>query len=105
MMGMLPGIGNLGLDPKQMQKAMDQVDDKKLAHIEAIIQSMTPEERANPKLMNPSRKHRLAKGAGLDIAEVNRFIKQFEQSKKMMKQMSGMMKNKHGRMKLPFGGF
>ncbi len=104
MLGMLPGMGGLGIDQKQMQKAMDQVDDKKLAHIEAIIKSMTPEERANPKLMNPSRKHRLAKGAGLDIAEVNRFIKQFEQSKKMMKQMSGMMKGKRGRMKFPFGG-
>ena len=104
MLGMLPGMGGLGIDQKQMQKAMDQVDDKKLAHIEAIIKSMTPEERANPKLMNPSRKHRLAKGAGLDIAEVNRFIKQFDQSKKMMKQMSGMMKGKRGRMKFPFGG-
>ena len=105
LLGMMPGMGNLGLDPKQMQKAMDQMDDKKLAHTEAIIMSMTPEERENPKLMNPSRKHRLAKGAGLDIAEVNRFIKQFEQSKKMMKQMSGMMKSKRGRMKFPFGGF
>ncbi len=104
LMGMMPGMGNLGIDSKQMQKAMDQVDDKKLAHIEAIIQSMTPEERANPKLMNPSRKRRLAQGAGLDISEVNRFIKQFEQSKKMMKQMSGMMKGKRGRMKFPFGG-
>jgi signal recognition particle subunit SRP54 len=104
-MGMLPGMGGLGIDQKQMQKAMDQVDDKKLAHTEAIIMSMTPEERENPKLINPSRKHRIAKGAGLDIAEVNRFIKQFEQSKKMMKQMSGMMKGKRGKMKLPFGGF
>ncbi len=102
LMGMLPGMGQLGIDQKQMEKAMDQVDDKKLAHIEAIINSMTPEERANPKLMNPSRKHRLAKGAGLDIAEVNRFIKQFEQSKKMMKQMSGMMKGRRGRMKFPW---
>ena len=102
LMGMLPGMGNLGLDKKQMEAAMSQVDDKKLSHIEAIIRSMTPEERANPKLMNPSRKHRLAKGAGVDIAEVNRFIKQFEQSKKMMKQMNGMMKGKRGRMKMPF---
>ncbi len=105
LMGMLPGMGGLGIDQRQMQKAMDQVDDKKIAHTEAIIMSMTPEERENPKLINPSRKHRIAKGAGLDIAEVNRFIKQFEQSKKMMKQMSGMMKGKRGKMKLPFGGF
>ena len=105
LMGMMPGMSQFGLDQKQMEKAMDQVDDKKLAHIEAIIYSMTPEERENPKLMNPSRKHRLAKGAGVDIAEVNRFIKQFEQSKKMMKQMSGMMKGKRGKMRLPFGGF
>ena len=105
LMGMMPGMSQFGIDQKQMEKAMDQVDDKKLSHIEAIIQSMTPEERENPKLMNPSRKHRLAKGAGVDIAEVNRFIKQFEQSKKMMKQISGMMKGKRGKMRFPFGGF
>jgi signal recognition particle subunit SRP54 len=62
---------------------------------------MTPKERANPKLLNPTRKHRIAKGAGVDIAVVNRFIKQFEQSQKMMKQMSGMM-GKRGRMRFPF---
>ena len=62
-------------------------DEKKLAHIEAIIYSMTPKERRNPKLMNPSRKMRIAKGAGVDIAEVNRLTKQFEQMKKVMKQM------------------
>ena len=55
---------------------------------------MTPQERANPKLINPSRKNRIAKGCGLDMAEVNRFIKQFEQSKKMVKQMGGMMGGK-----------
>ena len=52
---------------------------------------MTPEERANPKLMNPRRKFRIANGAGVDVAEVNRFIKQFEQAQKMMKQLPGMM--------------
>ena len=62
---------------------------------------MTPQERANPDLINPSRKARIAKGAGLKIDEVNRFIKQFEQSRKLMKKMPGMMKNKRGR----FGGF
>ena len=65
---------------------------------------MTPEERGNPALINPSRKKRIAKGAGVDIAEVNKLIKQFEQSRKMMKQMSGMMGGKRrGGFKLPFG--
>ena len=100
-MGMMPGMG-MNLNKNQMAQLENSVDDKKLAHIEAIILSMTPEERENPKIMNPSRKHRLAKGAGVDIAEVNRFIKQFEQSRKMMKQMSGMMKGKKGRMRFPF---
>ena len=63
--------------------------------------SMTPKERENPDLMNPSRKNRIAKGAGVPIADVNRFIKQFEQSRKMMKKMPGMMKGKKGK----FGGF
>ena len=68
---------------------------------------MTPEERRNPKIMNPQRKHRIARGAGVDIAVVNRFIKQFEQSQKMMKQMPGMMggKKKHGGMFGGMGGF
>lgn len=75
---------------------------------EAIIYSMTREERGNPAIINPSRKRRIAKGAGVDISEVNKLIKQFEQSKKMMKQMSGMMggkgKRRRGGMpKLPFG--
>ncbi len=70
---------------------------------EAIIYSMTPAERSNPNLLNPSRKNRIARGAGVDISEVNRLVKQFEQMKKMMKQMPGMMKGaKKGRFKLPF---
>ena len=73
----------------------DQIDDKEIARTEAIVLSMTPKERANPKLLNPSRKHRIAKGAGVDIAQVNRFVKQFEQSQKMMKQMGGF-KGKRG---------
>ena len=88
-LSMMPGMGG-----KQMQQLEDAIDDKKMAHIEAIILSMTPQERANPKLINPSRKNRIAKGCGLDMAEVNRFIKQFEQSKKMVKQMGGMMGGK-----------
>ena len=73
----------------------------------AIIYSMTKEERTKPSIINPSRKRRIAAGAGVDISEVNRLIKQFEQSKKMMKQMSGMMsgkKMKRGKFKFPFGG-
>ena len=71
--------------------------EKDMARTEAIIYSMTPEERRNPKLLNPSRKSRIARGAGVDIAEVNRLVKQFEQTKKMMKQMPGMMGGKKGR--------
>jgi signal recognition particle subunit SRP54 len=68
---------------------------------------MTPQERANPDILNPSRKKRIADGAGVPIAEVNRLVKQFEQARKMMKQMSGMMGKKGGRRgglfgKLPF---
>ena len=67
---------------------------------------MTKKERQNPKLLNPSRKHRIAKGAGVDIAQVNRFVKQFEQSQKMMKQMQGMMGKKgRGGLGGMMGGF
>ncbi len=96
-MGMLPGLG-MGIKASDLEGA---IDEKQLARTEAIVLSMTPAERANPKLMNPSRKHRIAKGAGVDIAVVNRFIKQFEQSQKMMKQMKGMM-GKKGKFRLPF---
>ena len=72
---------------------------------EAIILSMTPQERSNPDIINPSRKNRIARGAGLNVAEVNKFMKQFEQGRKLMKQLPGMMggKAKRGRFKLPFG--
>ena len=100
-LGMMPGMIP-GMNSAQLSQIEGAVDDKKMAHIEAIILSMTPEERANPKLMNPSRKKRLARGAGVDIAEVNRFIKQFDQTKKIMKKMPGMMGGKRGRMKFPF---
>ena len=100
-LGMMPGMIP-GMNSAQVSQLEGAIDDKKMAHIEAIILSMTPEERANPKLMNPSRKKRLARGAGVDIAEVNRFIKQFDQTKKMMKKMPGMMGGKRGRMKCPF---
>ncbi len=99
-LGMMPGMGAKLGDIESM------VDDKQLSRMEAIVLSMTPEERQNPKLLNPRRKHRIAKGAGVDISVVNRFIKQFEQSQKMMKQLPGMMGGigKKGRGGFP-GGF
>lgn len=92
-LGMMPGMGGKAGDIESM------VDEKRLAHMEAIVLSMTPAERKNPKLLNPQRKFRIAKGAGVDIAVVNRFIKQFEQSQKLMKQFAGGGKRKG------FGGF
>lgn len=82
-----------------------EIDDGMFKSVEAMIQSMTKEERANPDIINLSRKKRIAKGAGVEVGEVNRFIKQFEQTRKMMKQMSGLMggKNKHRKLRLPFG--
>ncbi len=101
LMNMIPGmsqkLGNV------------EIDEDALTKPKAIIQSMTAEERSNPDLINVSRKQRIAKGCGLDIAEVNRFMKQFEQSRKMMKQMSNMMggkgskKRRRGGMRFPFG--
>nr|MBQ8252846.1 signal recognition particle protein [Lachnospiraceae bacterium] len=82
-LGMMPGMGVSAADLE------GAVDEKQMARMEAIVLSMTVEERRNPKLLNPSRKHRIAKGAGVDIAVVNRFIKQFEQMQKMMKQFGG----------------
>lgn len=102
LLGMLPGMGGA-----QMKQLEDAVDEKKMGRIEAIILSMTAKERQNPDILNPSRKRRIAAGAGVDISEVNRLVKQFEQSKKMMKQMPGLMgKGKAGKKgmfgKLPF---
>ena len=89
-----------------MKQLEDAIDEKKMARIEAIILSMTPKERRNPDILNPSRKRTIAKGAGVDISEVNRLVKQFEQSRKLMKQMPGMMGGKRGKRgmfgKLPF---
>ncbi|WP_342756008.1 signal recognition particle protein [Kineothrix sedimenti] len=100
-LGMMPGMG------KQLGDVESMVDEKQLSRMEAIVLSMTPTERENPKLLNLSRKSRIARGAGVDIAVVNRFVKQFEQSQKMMKQLPGMMGGKKGRgmfggMKFPF---
>ncbi len=82
-MSMMPGMS-------QMKGDM-AVDDSAMDRVEAIILSMTKEERANPSILNPSRKQRIAKGAGVDISEVNRIVKQFDQMRKMMKQLPGMM--------------
>ena len=100
-MSMMPGMGQL--------KDVD-IDEKAMDRVEAIILSMTKEERANPSIINPSRKKRIAAGAGVDISEVNRIVKQFDQMKKMMKQLPGMMGGRKrgalgglmGKMKLPF---
>lgn len=101
-LSMMPGIGG-----SQMAELENAMDEKKMARIEAIIYSMTPQERSDPGILNPSRKRRVAQGAGVDIAEVNRLVKQFDQTRKMMKQMTGMMggkgkRGKMGRFKLPF---
>ena len=99
-LSMMPGIGGA-----QMKQIEDAIDEKQMAWIEAMILSMTPKERANPDILNPSRKRRIADGAGVDISEVNKLVKQFEQSRKMMKQYSGMLGSKagkRGKFKLPF---
>lgn len=96
MLSMIPGMGN------QLKNV--EIDEKQMNRPKAIILSMTKEERSNPNIINPSRKRRIAAGAGVDISEVNRLIKQFEQMRKMMKQMSGMMGGKRGkRFRMPFG--
>ena len=98
-LNMLPGVGG------RMKELEGMIDEKDMARKEAMILSMTPAERSNPDLLNVSRKKRIARGAGVDIAEVNRLVKQFEQARKMMKQMPQMMGGKGGKrggFKLPF---
>lgn len=96
MLAMIPGLGN------QLKNV--EIDEKQMNRPKAIILSMTEEERANPDIINPSRKRRIAAGAGVEISEVNRLMKQFEQMRKMMKQMSGMMGGKRNkRFRMPFG--
>lgn len=102
-LNMMPGLGGLG--GGKMPDLDSEENEKKMARMEAMIYSMTPEERRNPDLLNPSRKHRIAKGAGVDIAEVNRMVKQYNESRKMMKKLPGMLGGKggkKGRFKLPF---
>ena len=103
-MNMMPGLGGLGGKGK-MPDLDSEENEKRMARMEAMIHSMTPEERQNPDLLNPSRKHRIARGAGVDISEVNRMVQQFNESRKMMKKLPGMMGGrggKKGRFRLPF---
>ena len=104
-MSMMPGLGGLGGKAGKLPDLDSEENEKKMARMEAMIHSMTPEERSNPDLLNPSRKHRIARGAGVDISEVNRMVKQFNESRKMMKKLPGMMGGKggkRGRFRLPF---
>ena len=97
LLGMMPGMNAINMD------ALNKVDaEKEMGHVEAIIQSMTKEERTNPSILNGPRKKRIAMGSGRSIAEVNRLIKQFEEMKKMIKQVSSMTKGKKGKFKFPF---
>ena len=98
-LGMIPG-----LSPQKLQGL--EFDEKGLVHFEAIINSMTPEERRNPSIINGSRRKRIAAGSGTSIQEVNRLLKQYEQTRKMLKQRQDFEKGrKKGRIKLPFFGF
>ncbi|MCT4782742.1 MULTISPECIES: signal recognition particle protein [Exiguobacterium] len=96
LLSMLPGAGKM----KGLKNV--QIDEKQLDHVEAIIRSMTKHERAHPEVLNASRRKRIAKGSGRSIQEVNRLIKQFDDMKKLMKQMSGQMKGKKKGLGLPF---
>ncbi len=99
-LSMLPGLTG-----GKMANLDGAIDEKALSRTEAIVLSMTKRERQNPEILNPQRKYRIAKGAGVDVADVNRLVKQFEQARKMMKQMPGMLGGKGGKrggFKLPF---
>ncbi len=97
-LGMIPGMSGA----KQLKNL--QVDEKQLDHIEAIINSMTPEERRDPDILNASRRKRIARGSGTKIQEVNRLLKQFRQTKKMMKQFDKGKQPGPGKLNLPFMG-
>ena len=94
LLGMIPGLN------KQMKDIQGQVDEKEIARLEAIIQSMTPAERRDPSIISGSRKKRIARGSGTRVQEVNRLLKQFEESRKMMKQFADMG-SKKGRRGMP----
>ena len=97
MLGMLPGV-----DAKALAGA--KLDEKQMAHTEAIIQSMTPKERDNPSIINFSRKKRIAAGCGLTVEQVNRLLKQFEAMQKMTKQLTGMARGKGKKKRRGFPG-
>lgn len=103
-MSMLPGMGMGGIPGMGKMKGLDENEteqaEKRMARMEAIIYSMTPDERRNPDLLNPSRKHRIAKGAGVDISEVNRMVKQFNEMKKLMKVVG--KGGRKGKFRMPF---
>lgn len=103
-MNMLPGLGGMGLGKAKLPDMDTEENERKMARMEAMIHSMTPYERRNPDVLTSSRKHRIARGAGVDISEVNRMVKQFNEMKKMMKKLPGMFGTggKKGRFKLPF---
>jgi signal recognition particle subunit SRP54 len=100
LLGMIPGMG------KQLKSMKGEIDEKELAHVEAIIKSMTRQERRNPSILNGSRKKRIAVGSGTKVQDVNRLLKQFEESRKLMKQFAdmGSKKGKRGMpgIKFPF---
>jgi len=99
LMGMMPGIS------QSPALKNIQVDEKQIGRIKAIIQSMTPGERNNPKILNAKRRKRIARGSGSTVSDVNRLIKQFHMVRKMMKQLADMEKGKHrGKLKIPFMG-
>ncbi|MCQ2428293.1 MAG: signal recognition particle protein, partial [Clostridia bacterium] len=96
LMGMIPGVNASALKGAQ-------VDEKAIARTEAIIKSMTPRERNKPDIINYSRKQRIASGSGTTVSDVNRLLKQFEQTQKLMKQFTSAQKGKHGKkMRFPF---
>lgn len=82
-----------------------QIDEKQIAHVEAIIRSMTKEEKENPEIINASRRKRIAKGSGTTVPEVNRLLKQFDEMKKMMKQMTNVQQKAKKKAKKGKGGF
>ncbi|MCL0101061.1 signal recognition particle protein [Peptococcaceae bacterium] len=95
-LGMIPGINKI-------KGFTEQIDEKELIHTEAIIRSMTPHERRHPEIINGSRRKRIARGSGTKIQDVNRLLKQFEQTRKMFKQIGMMSQKKKGKkMRLPF---
>jgi len=99
-LSMMPGVNS-----SQLSQMEEGIDEKQMARTEAIILSMTPQERANPDILNMQRKIRIAKGAGVDISEVNKLVKQFDQARKLMKQYGGMLGKggRRGKFRLPFG--